>query len=123
MVTLSPRYSHITPILFNLHWLPVNYRIDYKIALYAFNSIYALAPKYLCDLVHVKEKSGFSLLSNDGILLLVSGGITKKSLGHRAFPVAAPRIWNGLPLEVRNEANVDRFKQLLKTHYFKLAFN
>ena len=84
-------------------------------------SIYALAPKYLCDLAHVKEKSGYSLRSNDGILLLASGGITKKSLGDQAFAVAAQRIWNGLPLEVRNEANIDRFKQLLKTHYFKLA--
>ena len=43
-------------------------------------------------------------------------------LGDRAFAVAAPRIRNGLSLEVRNEANVDRFKQLLKTHYFKLTF-
>ena len=69
-----------------------------------------------------KEKSSYSLRSNDSILLLASGGITKKYLGGWAFAVAAPRIGNGLPLEVRNEANIDRFKQLLKTHYFKSAF-
>ena len=61
MVMLSPRHSHITPILFNLHWLPASYIIDYKIALYTFKSIYALAPKYFCDLVHVKAKSGHRL--------------------------------------------------------------
>ena len=63
---------------------------------------------------HVKEKSSYSLRSNDSILLLASTGITKKYSGDWASAVAAPRIWNGLPLEVRNEAKVDHFKQLLR---------
>jgi len=64
--------------------------------------------------MHGKEKSGYSLRSNDGMLLLASGGETKNALGDQAFVVAVLRIRNGLPLEVRNEANINRFKQLLK---------
>ena len=45
MITLSPKYSHITPILFNLHWQPVIYRVDYKGALLALKTVCALARK------------------------------------------------------------------------------
>jgi len=48
------------------------------------------------------------------MLLLASGGKTKNALGDQAFVVAVPRIRNGLTLEVRNEANINQFKQLLK---------
>ena len=44
-----------------------------------------------CNL-HLLVGVNYSLRSNDGILLLASGGITKKSLGDRAFAVAAPRM-------------------------------
>ena len=47
---------------------------------------------------------------------------TKKTLGDRAFLAAAPKLWNGLPSQIRNEPNFHRFKGLLKTHFFRLAF-
>ena len=48
--------------------------------------------------------------------------LTKKTLGDRAFLAAAPKLWNGLPSQIRNEPNFHRFKGLLKTHFFRLAF-
>ena len=48
--------------------------------------------------------------------------LTKKTLGDRAFLAAAPKLWNGLPSQIRNEPNFNRFKGLLKTHFFRLAF-
>ena len=36
IVTLSKRFDHITPILFKLHWLPLNYRIHFKILLLVY---------------------------------------------------------------------------------------
>ena len=36
----------------------------------------------------------------------------------RAFAVAAPELWNGIPLKVRNASTVDSFKSMLKTHLF-----
>ena len=47
---------------------------------------------------------------------------TKKTLGDRTFKVAAPRIWNVLPKDIRKQDNYYTFKQL-KTYYFKLADN
>ena len=47
---------------------------------------------------------------------------TKKTLGDRAFENAAPKVWNRLPLEIRQCQSLNIFKVLLKTHLFKLAF-
>ncbi len=51
MLTYTKRSAHITPILFNLHWLPVSSRIIYKILLLTFKSLHGLAPTYLSDLL------------------------------------------------------------------------
>ena len=48
--------------------------------------------------------------------------LTKKTLGDRAFENAAPKVWNRLPLEIRQCQSLNIFKVLLKTHLFKLAF-
>ena len=48
---------------------------------------------------------------------------SKKTLGDRTFKVAAPRIWNILPKDIRKQDNYYTFKKQLKTYYFKLAYN
>ena len=57
------KFSHITPALYELHWLPVSLRIDYKILLLTFKCIYGLAPTYLSDLISVKSNSLYNLRS------------------------------------------------------------
>ena len=52
-------------------------------------------------------------------------GILKsfKTYGERAFSVAAPRLWNKLPLQIRLSSSEAVFKANLKTHLFKRAFD
>ena len=57
-----------------------------------------------------------------GIMLQTPRILTKRTLGDRAFLATAPKLWNGLPSQIRNEPNFNRFKGLLKTHLFGLAF-
>ena len=38
LITLSRKHEHITPILFNLHWLPINYHIMFKILLITYKA-------------------------------------------------------------------------------------
>ena len=45
-----------------------------------------------------------------------------KRIGDRAFSVCAPKLWNLLPEEVKNETTLDSFKTALKTYYFRLAY-
>ena len=51
----------------SLHWLPVNYHIDFKVLLLTFKSIHGLAPPYISERIPVKDMSGrYSLRSNNG---------------------------------------------------------
>ena len=63
------KFSHITPALYELHWLPVSLRIDYKILLLTFKCIFGLAPTYLSDLISIKSNSLYSLRSTGKLLL------------------------------------------------------
>ena len=94
-----PKFCRITPSLFSLHWLPVRYRIDFKICLLNFKAIHGSAPSYLRELVVVKENR-YRLRSSNKLLLCMPKGITKKTQGDRAFAVAAPTLWNSLPEEL-----------------------
>lgn len=123
LVCYVPKYDHITPTRIQLHWLPVKYRILFKIAILVHKCICGLAPKYLSSLIEVRKILRYNLRSNGGILLLDKSAKTKKTLGHRAFSNAAPNVWNSLPTHIRNEKNFNIFKKLLKSHYFSEAFN
>ena len=76
------KYDHITPVLINLHWLPVRYRINFNFLLLTFKALYGMAPSYIIDLIHTKTNTRYLLRSNEGGLL--------KSFGERPFSVAAP---------------------------------
>ena len=122
LVCNIPKYDHITPALIRLHWLPVQFRIEFKVAMLVYKCINGTAPQYLKDLTINREISRYSLRSNKGILLVDNSAKAKKTLGDRAFVNAAPRVWNRLPLDIRLAISYDNFKSMLKTHFFRLAF-
>ena len=123
LVSYMLKHGHINPLLFRLHWLPIGFIIDFKIAMLAFKYIYGLAPQYLSSLLTVREYSRYNLRSTDEVVLVDLSVRTKKTLGDRAFSTAAPKVWNNLPWHIRNEKNFDTFKKLLKNCYFKIAYN
>ena len=43
LVTRTPRFCHVTPLFFHLHWLPINYRIKFKILLLTFKCLHGQA--------------------------------------------------------------------------------
>ena len=49
------RRKHITPVLKDLHWLPIEQRINYKIAVITYNILREKQPAYLSDIVSVQE--------------------------------------------------------------------
>jgi len=51
IVSLSRKHEHITPILLHLHWLPIRYRIEFKILLVTYEALNNLAPSYIRDLL------------------------------------------------------------------------
>ena len=121
IITLSHKHEHITPILVNLHWLPIESRIKYKILLLTFKSLHGLSPAYIQELISV-YKPNRNLRSSSQVLLTAQP-YNLKSYGRRSFSVAAPELWNSLPISLRNILSLASFKNELKTHLFKLAYS
>ncbi len=119
-LTGTKKREHITPVLIKLQWLPVRYRIHYKVLLYVFKALHGLAPEYISDLISLHQ-SYRSLHSNDQLHLMVPRS-RLKCKGDWAFYVAAPRLWNDLPLSVKSSPTLPVFHSALKTHLFALAF-
>ena len=121
IVTRSKQRCHITPILHNLHWLPVKSRIIFKILLLTFHSIHGTAPKYLKDMVTCYTPSR-DLRSSSKDLLVIPN-VRLKTYGERCFEYGAAKEWNLLPDELRECTNLNTFKTKLKTHLFRKYFD
>jgi len=59
LVYASSKYNHITPLLRQLHWLKVPWRIDFKLAVLVYKCLHGLAPSYLADELHHPADSEF----------------------------------------------------------------
>ena len=53
---------------------------------------------------------------------LIPKGEMLTTLGSRSFSAAAPKLWNGLPVELRQATSLNSFKSRLKTYLFKKYF-
>ena len=102
------RRDHVTPLLKELHWLPVQQRIVFKILLLVFKSYLNLVPTYIKDLLETSER--------DSLVLKIPRANTQ--YGDRAFAICAPRLWNALPLSIRGSTTMGYFRSHLKHHLF-----
>ena len=115
------KYDHITPTLKQLHWLPVEYRIKYKICVLAFNALRGNGPQYMSQMLTVRESMHH--IQHLDVLTLDLPRTNYRTVGDRAFIVAAPTLWNALPIELRIIKDITVFKRKLKTYYFEKAFD
>ena len=114
-------YDRITPVLKELHWLPVKQRIIFKILLFTYKAQNALVPQYISDFL-VQYKPSRALRSSDKKLLQVPH-FKLKTYGGRSFSYIAPFLWNQLPSAIRQAPSLATFKSSLKTHLFDQVFN
>ncbi len=70
VLTRSRKYDHITPILQSLHWLPIKFRISYKILLLAYKALNDLAPAYLTNLLSRYNPTRSLRSQNSGLLVV-----------------------------------------------------
>ena len=114
------KYDHITPALKDLHWLPVQQRIQFKVLLLVFKCLNGLAPSYLSSLL--KYYTPTMPLRSAAKKNLVEASLGLKTFGDRAFSKIAPRLWNALPSDIKSIESVTSFKSALKGHFFKMAY-
>ena len=116
--TLLKRSSNA--LLQQLHCLPIHQRIAFKLAKLAFLARSSATSSYLNSAV-ARFLPSRTLRSQDSCLLAVPR--TKTVFGSRAFRVAAPTVFNSLPQDIRSTDNISTFFRLLKTFYFRNAFD
>ena len=117
-----PKFASATAAMFKLHWLPIRQRIKYKLATIVFKCLSTnyKAPNYLADLLIQLPKLKKNLRSSrNSSNKLVVPFVKNKTFAECSFSVTALRIWNDLPDNLREETNLQSFKNKLKTHFFK----
>ncbi|XP_064622341.1 uncharacterized protein LOC135484636 [Lineus longissimus] len=120
LVTRTNRRAHITPVLPELHWLPVRERIQFKLILLTYKVYHHLAPNYLNDLLeHYTPPRSLRSGSMD---LLKENKYRLKTFGGRSFSILAPQVWNSLPSTLRAAQDVNTFRRDLKTYLFVQAY-
>ena len=122
LIHQSTQYSPSSPLLQDLHWLPIKYRCIFKILLITFKAIHGHVPSYIQDLVKVKHQTR-TLRSSTATYLDHPSIKLSNNLDERSFYIAAPTEWNRLPANIRNSPSLDVFKKRLKTHLFTKAFD
>ena len=107
----------VTTFLKTAHILPVWFRVMYKCCVMVYRILDGTAPSYLKNIVEIQPPSyrflrssnDWSKLSNTGVMNCLQSAMIKN--------------WNALPLHIRCSETIHVFKKVLKTHYFRLAFN
>ena len=109
-------HDSMSRALMELHWLPVDKRIEYKLLLYTYKALHGLAPGYLCKLV-VPYEPRRVLRSAESNLLTVPPRKPGK-YGSRSFVRASANLWNSLRGKRaawhKNSPTVESFKINLK---------
>ena len=105
-----------------LHWLPIKYRINYKVCTLVFKCLHAMAPPYLIKLIKIKQQRRQGLRSGSINNILEVPKTKRKTFASRAFSVYGPLTWNALPDSLQTTNNYDRFCKVLKTHLFLQAY-
>ena len=121
LITRTRRCDHISPILKELHWLPINCRPTFKILLYTYKALNGIAPKYLSDNLTIYTPAR-NLRSQAKSLLVVPKTHTA-TYCNKIFGFSAAELWNSLPEYVKSSTNVNIFKKHVKTLLFKAAYD
>ena len=101
------KYCHITPLLRTLHWLPVVYRIQFKILLLTFKAIHGNAPCYISDLISVRTTAH---IVSDQVIELRS---TIVAFVHQTHQVIDLFTWLHLNSGMASQATLGAFHQYI----------
>ena len=110
---------HISPYMKILHWLPIKYRIIYKICMLTHHATHHSQPDYIHTLLLIHHPAQYDCLKYTLIVPYLRMLSIKQK---RAFSISANIAWNKLPYTIRSISSTVLFKNKLKTYLFSLAY-
>jgi hypothetical protein len=123
LISGARKFDHVTPLLRERHWLPVEHRITFKIAVMTYKCVHGMTADYLADYIRPPSSAATNLRlrsTSSGRLFVPR---TKTAAGDQSFAVAGPRLWNSLPASVTSAGFLTIFKRQLKTFLFNTAYD
>ena len=120
-ITGARKYDHISPVLRDLHWLPLRQRIIFKIATLMHQCLNGLTPHYLATdcIIAISSMPGRKQLRSAASGQLYIPRTKTMTFGPRSFKVSGPTIWNDLPARLKDSSlSKNSFRKLLKTFLF-----
>jgi len=118
LVPVSSQWSRWSTRLRVLHWLRVPQRIESRLAVLVYRCLNGTVPQYLADGSRVADISSRTRLRSVSTALLHVPRSKHKTIGDRAFPVAAAKVWNSLPPSITSLSSLLQFRKALKTDLF-----
>ena len=120
VLRLPPRASVTQLMRDQLHWLPMQQRVVFKLCTMAFKCIHGVAPAYLSRMcTGVAAVEARSRLRSAASGHLVVPETRMSSVGRRGFYYASPTAWNSLPAALTTVNSLETFKNRLKTFLFR----
>ena len=95
------KYESSPKCLVELHWLPIQYRINFKVVTPVFRCIHKHAPSYLQELIILKKPRRQGLRLQDLTRQPEIPQTSRHTFAARSFRVKDPTIWNQLPEHIR----------------------
>jgi len=117
MLCLSTHH-HVHHLLQQLHLLPIETRVHYKLCSLMYRVTHGLAPTYLTDLCQQCSNTRLRSASRGDYILPRS---RLRCVGS-SFSISAPTAWNNLPAHIRNCTSLSQFLSKLKSHLFITSF-
>ena len=117
VVAQKPRFCHITPVLSDLHWLPVRHRITFKFATVTFRVLQSQQPSYLSSLIP-RYVPARALRSSSSFSICVPPRKTTMAAS-KSFSSVASNTWNARPNHL---SSIPVFRRALKHYLFLLAY-
>ncbi len=99
IITNSRRYEYITPVLRQLHWLPIQEWIEFKVLCLTYKALHNMAPLYLTPFLSQKIGPRQLRCKDQHLLQVLLTSLTYA--GDRSFEKAAPMLYNALPVTIK----------------------
>ena len=127
IVTNLSKYTWITPVLRKLHWLPVQFRSEFKLATLVYKFIHTGFPKYFAPYLSTYHNTYNTRCSQSVANFLnvpkfqPKIHMSTKQFGF-SFAFDAPTVWNSLPEDIRASPTIVSFRKKLKTYLYTKAY-
>ena len=125
VVTRSSKISHITPQLKKLHWLPVRYRVQFKIGLITYKILNQGQPVYLREIIYPYTSSRNTRRSTPKLKFLHTPTFdcrVHKSVKHQFFHSLRPSSLELFPLPNKKQSLCCIFQETPQNPPFQFQF-